>query len=266
MTQIAQRAGADQAPDRQDGSELGTYLYGIVTRGARVPEGLTGLDGTPVRVLEDRGVAAAVADVMLERPPGRRKDLLAHTRVLEALAEEGPVVPVRFGSILTDDAAVLHEILAPQAGRFVEVLASLEGKRQLNLRASYNESAVLQEIVTENPQIAALRSRTRDQDPAVAQPDLVRLGELVARAVEQKRVADTDLVLDQVRPLVEAEALTPGGDLQDLFRVSLLVRDEQRSELEHVLEAVAEAVHERIHLELTGPLPPYDFVGGDAWA
>jgi hypothetical protein len=265
VTQTAQGEGAGDATSREN-KELGTYVYGIVlTDGARVPEGLTGLDGTPVRVLGDRDVGAAVADVTLERPPGRRRDLLAHTKVLEALADEGPVVPVRFGSILADDDAVLSELLAPQVDRFLDVLRSLEGKRQLNLRAIYNESAVLQEIVTENPQIAALRARTRDQDPAVAQPDLVRLGELVARAVEQKRAADTDLVLEQVRPLVEAEALTPGSDLQDLFRVSLLVRDEQRAELEQVLEAVAAAVHERIHLELSVPLPPYDFVGGDAW-
>jgi hypothetical protein len=264
VTQTAQEDGADHAT-RQD-QELGTYVYGIVlTDSARVPEGLTGLDGTPVRVLGERDVGAAVADVALERPPGRRKDLLAHTKVLEALAEGGPVVPVRFGSILADDHAVLSELLAPQVDRFLDVLHSLEGKRQLNLRATYNEAAVLQEVVTENPQIAALRARTRDQDPVVAQPDLVHLGELVARAVDAKRAGDTALVLDQVRGLVEDEVLTPGGDLQELFRVSFLVRDDRRGELEETLEDVAAAVHERIHLELTGPLPPYDFVGGDAW-
>ena len=245
----------------------GSYVYGIVRNDAsRVPEGLTGLDGTPVRVLEDRGVAAAVADVMLERPPGRRKDLLAHTRVLEALAEEGPVVPVRFGSILTDDAAVLQEILAPQAGRFVEVLASLEGRRQFNLRASYHEAGVLQEVIAENPDIAVLRERTRDQDPVVAQPDLVRMGELVARAVDAKRGIDTKILLDQVLPLVAAEVVTPGNDLQSVFRASVLVDDTRRDEFEDVLEAVAEAVHERIELALTGPLPAYDFVGDVAWA
>ena len=45
------------------------------------------------------------------------------------------------------------------ADRFVEVLSSLEGRRQFNVRASYNEGAVLQEVVAGNPQIAALRVR-----------------------------------------------------------------------------------------------------------
>ncbi len=32
-----------------------------------------------------------------------------------------------------------------------------------------------------------------------------------------------------------------------------------------MLEGLAEAVHERIRLSLTGPLPPYDFVGEGQW-
>ena len=32
-----------------------------------------------------------------------------------------------------------------------------------------------------------------------------------------------------------------------------------------MLEGLAEAVHERIQLSLTGPLPPYDFVGEGQW-
>ena len=38
----------------------------------------------------------------LDRPPGRRAELMAHSAVLEALATAGPVVPVQFGSVLAD--------------------------------------------------------------------------------------------------------------------------------------------------------------------
>ena len=41
------------------------------------------------------GLAAAVGVVTLDRPPGRKRDLVAHSTVLDALAGTGPVVPDR---------------------------------------------------------------------------------------------------------------------------------------------------------------------------
>jgi hypothetical protein len=173
---------------------------------------------------------------------------------------------VQFGSFLAGDDVVLADLVGPRAQDLAEILTSLEGRRQFNLRATYHEAGVLQEIIAENPDIARLRERTKGQDPVVAQPDLVRMGELVARSVDAKRGTDTKIVLDQVLPLVAADVITPGNDLQSVFRASFLVDDTRRDEFEDVLEAVAEAVHERIELALTGPLPAYDFVGEVSWA
>ena len=57
----------------------------------------------------------------------------------------------------------------------------------------------------------------------------------------------------------------PGAGVDHVFDVALLVERARREELEEMLEGLAEAVHERIQLSLTGPLPPYDFVGEGQW-
>ena len=54
--------------------------------------------------------------------------------------------------------------------------------------------------------------------------------------------------------------------VEHVLDVALLVDDDRRAEFEEHLEGLAEAVHERIRLRLVGPVAPYDFVGGDAWA
>jgi hypothetical protein len=241
-------------------------VYGIVrTDSSRVPEGLVGLDGTEVRLVGHQRVAAAVGDIALDRPPGRRADLVAYTKVLDTLAEAGPVVPVRFGSVVPDDDVVVADLLAPRVDRFDELLSSLEGRAQFNLRATYHEAGILQEVVAENREIAELRELTRDRDPDSVHPQLVRLGELVAHAVEGKRDHDAVFVLEQVRALVDAEVVRTGKGVEQVFDASFLVADDRRAEFEELLESLAEGMHERIGLQLTGPLPPYDFVGGDAW-
>lgn len=244
----------------------GLYVYGIVDAAPdRVPDGLAGLDDAPVELVSHDGLAAAVATIAVERPPGRRAELMAHSHVLDGLAEDGPVVPVQFGSVMPDPEAVVAEVLGPQYDRWSALLEALRGRRQFNLRGTYHEAAVLQEVVADNPEIAALRARTRDLPEDAAYPQRVRLGELVAKAMDAKRAHDTELVLETVLPHCVSYAPRERGGVDHLLDVALLVDDTRRAEFEDTLEALAEGMHDRARLQLVGPVPPYDFVEGDWW-
>jgi hypothetical protein len=242
--------------------DQGLYVYGVVRADHPLPDGLTGVDDTPVRLVGFEGVAAAVGVMELERPPGRRADLLAHSKVLDALADPGPVVPVQFGSVLTEADAVVHDFLAPEAERFEELLEQLAGRSQFTVRGRYNEAAVLAEVVAEDPEIAALREWTRDLPEDAGHAERVRLGELVAHALEGKREQDTATVLDIVLPHVASYAPRGGAGVDHMMEVAFLVDDDRRAGFEDALEAVAEAMHERVRLQLMGPMAPYDFVEG----
>lgn len=240
----------------------GYYVYGVVrAEPGRVPEGLVGVDRVTVRTVEHGPVAAVVGVIALDRPPGRRADLVAHGEVLDRLAGSGPVVPVRFGSVMTDPQSVVEELLAPDEDHFVTLLDELSGRTQYNLRASYHEPVVLAEVVEGDPEIAGLRERTRDLPDDSAYGARVRLGELVARAMDDKRAFDAEVILEATLPYVAAHSLRAGGGLDQLLDVALLVDDERRADFEEQLEALAESVHERIRMRLVGPVAPYDFVG-----
>ena len=260
MTSASDRRAAD------DTDLVGLYVYGIVQAvEGRVPQGLTGLDDAPVKLVEVDTIAAAVGAVAFDRPPGRRADLMAHSHVLDALAADGPVVPVQFGSMLEDSADIVAELLEPMHDRWLELLTALRGRQQFNLRGTYHEASVLEEVVTENPQIADLRARTRELPEDLAHPDRVRLGELVAKAMADKRARDTEMVLELVLPQAVSFSQRERAGVDHLLDCALLVDESRRAEFEDVLESVAEAVHERIRLQLVGPVPPYDFVEGDWW-
>ena len=253
-------------PDAVTDVEVGCYVYGVVLADADLPT-LTGIDGAEVEYVERDGIAAAVGEIAIDRPPGRRKDLLAHSEVVDALVKAGPVVPVQFGSVLADRDSVVHDLLQVDHDYFAGLLDDVRGRVQLNLRATYVEEQVLAEVVQEHPAIAELRERTRDLPSGTMHPDLVRLGEMVSKVMEQRRGEDADVVLDVVRPLIVAEADRAGGGIDHLLEVALLVEEDRVQELEDRLEELAEAVHERIRLRLTGPVAPYDFVGGGGgWA
>ncbi|MET0838436.1 MAG: GvpL/GvpF family gas vesicle protein [Marmoricola sp.] len=252
--------GSSRPPD------TGYYVYGVVPVAGGPRPRLRGIDDAEVAFVEHEQVAAAASQIVLDRPPGRRAELLAHTSVVDALAAAGAVLPVRFGSILEDRDSVVHELLAPAHDRFVDLLANLDGCRQFNLRATYVADQVLAEVVRTHPEIAELRRRTRELPPGTMHPDLVRLGELVSRAMENKRADDAEMIMDTIRPLVLDESPKQGGGVDHLVELAFLVEDERIAELEEGLEELAEAVHERIRLRLTGPVAPYDFAEASAWA
>jgi len=246
--------------------EVGWYVYAVLPASGAPPSPLTGIDDAPVEYVEFGELAAATSVMALDRPPGRRKDLMAHSELVEALAASTTVVPVEFGSVMADRDSVVHDLLAPGADYFSQLLQRLEGAEQFNLRGTYDEERVLAEVVMGEPLIMELRRRTRDLPEGTLHPDLVRLGEEVSAAMDRKRAEDSDGILRLVEPHVLELRERPGTGVDRVFDVAMLVDRARRQEVEDALEELAEAVHERIRLSLTGPLPPYDFVEEPAWA
>ncbi|WP_083459892.1 GvpL/GvpF family gas vesicle protein [Jiangella muralis] len=239
------------------------YVYAIVPAGTVVPNDLTGVDDGGVELVGHGAIAAVVGAVATDRPFGRREDLLAHSRVTDTLAQDCAVIPVRFGAVLADAGDVVAELLAPNAELFASVLAELAGLRQYVVRARYDEEAVLAEIVEENPDIAVLRHRTRDRSVEASWNERIRLGELVARALEVKRDVDSADLLDLLTPHAEDWNIRVAGEVDHLVDVAFLVPDERVEEFERAAEEAANSLAGRGRVRLVGPTAPYDFVPGD---
>ncbi len=243
--------------------DTGWFVYGVVDARTSVQAGLTGLDEAPVRCHAHGRVAVLVSPVSLDRPPGRGADLKAYLKVLDTVAELGtPVAPVRFGSVLDDEDALTHDLLAPQEDYFADLLESLQGRCQLVVQGVYEQQLLLSAVIEADPEIAELRRLTKDLPEDVAYAERVRLGELVARAVEDRQLSDASLVLDEVAQFCDAIVERPVSGLERVLDAALLVAEARREELELRLERLAEELHPHIRLQLRGPMAPYDFVGG----
>jgi Gas vesicle synthesis protein GvpL/GvpF len=236
------------------------YVYGVV---AETPDltGLKGVQDTGVHEVRAGELAAVVSVIDLDQPPRSRSDLLAHSVVLDTLARSGSVIPVQFGSVLADLESVETDLLRARGEEFRSLLIELEGRTQFVIRASYREEVVLREVVSEDQRIADLRMRTRNLPEAASYADRVRLGELVSRAVEEKRAADAEGLLAEVLPLTVASSPRAGSGMAHVVNLALLVDNDRASALEETLEDLAAAAHERMTIRLLGPMAPYDFVG-----
>ncbi len=242
------------------------YVHGVVDAQSRVE-----VAAAPVRVITHGSVSALVSDAG-DGAHTASDALRRHWRVLEEVIASTTVLPVRFGTAMAGDQAVVDEFLAPRQERLEASLADMAGKVQLSLKGEYEEGVLLRGVVEGSPAIARLRERVRSVPQAAGYYDRIRLGEMIAGAVEHAREQDTAYVLGRLEPLAVATSREAASAVNSAVDAAFLV---ERARIEDFSAAVTEIgrdLGERIRLRYLGPLPPYSFAEeaaaekGPAWA
>jgi Gas vesicle synthesis protein GvpL/GvpF len=233
------------------------YVYGVLAESDRGAVSEAGVAGSSVRTIACAGVAALVSDLSTGTIAAA-KEVRAHWRVLDEAAKAATVLPVRFGTVMTEPA-VRDDLLAPNADGLSGLLDRLAGQVQLSIKGEYDQDALLRDIVGRSRAIAALRERVRALPDAAGYYERIRLGELVAAAVAAQRDHDQALALDRLQDhAVQSRAEEPRG-ADGAFDLAFLVRREQVDGFSQAVGALRADLGERIRLRYVGPLPPYSF-------
>lgn len=258
---MSETAGVRQKP----AAEEGCYIYGIFPEDVQVRECARGVADAEVRLVPHRSIAALVSKVRTDQPLGRPEDLTAHQQLLDASAAEAPVLPLRFGAVVTNEEAVVEELLEPYHDEFASALKELEGRAEYVIKGRYVEDAILREVLEENPDAASLHEQIRAAgDENATRQQRVELGELINQAIEAKREADTRKVGDAVEDVCVASSVRPPSHEEDAANVALLVETERQADLERAVERLEQEWEGRVTVRLLGPMAPYDFVVAQA--
>lgn len=238
---------------------MAQYVYGIVEATATKPRG-RGIAGAPLRLVIGEDAAALVSEIPSDRLRLGRDEVLLHARVLDRALARGPVLPMRFGVVM-DDTDEVHDRLLDQHGPELRTqLSDMEGKVEIRIRAAYDEASLLQDVVREHPEIASLRTALADRPEAAGYYDRIRLGELVATAVERHRELDARAIIEALgEHALAVEAGEPSHE-RVAVQASFLVERSRLPEFNTSVDQVAEAYGGQIRFKYTGPLPPHSFV------
>jgi len=242
------------------------HVYGVVPATANVEVAEQG-----VRLISHREIAALVSDI----DPADVKAvtlLRAHWRVLDQAGSGTTVLPVRFGTVMADDRAVVDDFLDPSYEDLTADLADMAGKVQLTVKGFYEEDALMAGVVSRSPTIARLRQSLQGLPEAAAYYRRIELGQLVAAEVERERERDAHDVLERLRPLALDARLEAPSTVDSAVNAAFLIEEPRVEEFSRAVTALRHELAGRVRLRFVGPLPPYSFIGdaaatGDrAWA
>ena len=210
---------------------MSVCVYALAPRGAR-RSGVTGLRGEELRTIT-RGPVAAIVGEMAVRPRPTVANLLRYDRILTALwAQNGALLPVRFGTILADSSELDNALTLREATL----------RRRLAIVRDRAQMTVLVPIPSPNRR-RGLRRRARS-------------GAEYLRAVR----AGSDVPpLAQLRPAVRRwvrdERMQMRGSIAAVHHlVPRAAVDRYRSALERAAREAG------IRLHVLGPRLPYAFV------
>ncbi|MEU0077999.1 GvpL/GvpF family gas vesicle protein [Micromonospora tulbaghiae] len=241
--------------------DSGLFIYGIVPSDVEPTSDAEGVGSPPgeVGVVRHGELAALVSEVGLEEPLGRPADLTAYERLLDGTAEVAPVLPVRFGTVVTGEDAV-EDLLEAHHDLFTAALDEFEDRVQYTVHGRFGEQEFIGELLAGNGDAAALADQVRGRPEAESREQRIRLGEMISQAAELRREAENRAMIDAVDALVVADsARSPSHEL-DAVNVAFLVGADDEEEFVRAVEEFAEQRRDLIRMRLIGPLAPYDFV------
>jgi hypothetical protein len=242
---------------------MDAYVYGVLRADAaeaRHPLG-EGVDGQPVEAVARGNLTALVSDAPRVPVRANRRNLMAHSRVLQAVISNVCVLPMQFGLVMPDRSAVEEQLLGANRERLEEHLRVLGPYVELDVRALCPEHVLLQQVVDERPDIAHLRARIEGRPVESTYHESIRLGELVVGAVADKRAEMAGRILTRLEPLAAAARPADPQHEQMVASVAVLVERARVPELDAAVNALNEEIgNPDIRLRYVGPLPPHNFV------
>ena len=267
MTDVAERTARVTSQltgdDQLDPPSIaGRYVYGIV-RGREHPRfeaRAIGDEGSDVYTVHEGDLAAVVSDSSSTEYESSRRNMMAHTVVLEEVMRNFTLLPVRFSTVAADVDAIKEKLLRRRAVELRTLLADMESRVEVGLKAFWREGVVFREIVDENAAIRRLRDSLEGRSIDETHYDRIRLGELVDEAMWKKRDSDAERILSSLRSIAVRSRGHKVVTDRMVLNAAFLVDHSRQEAFDAAVTALDESSGDRMVFKYVGPVPPYNFV------
>src|SRR4051812_40514944 len=231
------------------------YVYGVMRADAwpRLPEeGVAGRAVTRV----DHGVLAALVGELPDEPvrPSRR-NVMAHSAVLQHVVAQTDVLPMRFGMVMPGVEAVREHLLERHGEALRGELEAYAGCVELDVTVTCRQDAQLREALAADPALRAARGKLDAADYQAR----IAFGERVARAIEAQREAVAGRLIVALDGVARAAAADEPRHEDMLAAMAFLVDRRGVSAFETALEKLSDELGTERRVRCVGPPPPHHF-------
>jgi len=242
-------------------SSQSTYVYGLIRAEDHHPVSApaVGDPSQPVTIISSGCIAALVSPIDQAEIMPTRRQMLAHTKVLEIAMADRPVLPMRFGIIVPNPDTLL-QVIGPRSQELRGLLGQIDGRIEVALKASWNEQFMWREVAAEHPHLAVSGRALMGRGEQQTYYDRIELGRAISAALDEKREAARRLLLQIVSPFaVQVKELAPVNDAM-FAHLAMLVEKTSEPALYQTVVALERSQSSGLTFRYVAPIPPYNFV------
>ena len=240
--------------------EASLYVYAIVP----VQPGSDDADlaSGGLRTIASGRFAAVVGDSPNVESRGQSREelvlqLLAHQKIVEQIMQAAPVLPVKFGTIVPDEASV-RSFLERGGPAFQAAFDRLAGCVQVEILVKWDVKTVFAEIANEDA-IVGLKKKWELHVGAPEDALRFAIGKLVKQSLDRRRTALAASLSAALREVAVDAIANPATADQVVLHLVLLMKADRMAALDRCLETLDTANAGRLTCRCVGPLAPYSF-------
>lgn len=243
-------------------TRTGEYLYCLI----RTPDPCQfstlgmGERGAAVHTVNYMGLAAVISSTPAMEYEENRRNMMAHTLVLEEVMRQFDILPVRFGTVANNTEAVIDQVLKRRYGELITAFEDVENRVELGVKAFWYDEIIFREVVEENPPIRRLRDELQGRAVEESYYERIRLGEMIEAAISKKRDLDAEKILERLRPLVVHTRANKVVTDKMVLNAAFLVDRQNEPAFDREIEQLDAEMGKRLMFKYVGPVPPYNFV------
>ncbi len=238
------------------------YVYGIIDSGNETDFNIPGLSSSSsVYTIADQDLSCVVSDYFGKEFSSMSQEevvrcLLGHQVVVEHAMTEHTVLPVKFGTVLTTSDEV-RSLLSQGRSQFVDALAWIRDKVEIEVAATWDRRRILQEVSTEPEIILATKALVGNKQQTLQEQ--IQLGQMVTASMDRRRQSYRERMINFLMSV--AVDVQPNALVSDkmVMNVAFLVEKANQEEFDSCLKQLNDLFHDQINFRIIGPLPPYSF-------
>ncbi|MDP8215015.1 MAG: GvpL/GvpF family gas vesicle protein [Candidatus Euphemobacter frigidus] len=239
----------------------GKYLYCVINESNERNFGPIGIGGRgdEVHTLCFRDLACVISPTPMTKYVISRDNLIAQEKVLEEVMKEYDVLPFRFCTIAAG-AEEIRSLLMKRYHELKNLLRDMDNKVELGLKVFWLDlSGIFREIGETDPRITSLKKKMAGKSSPPAVNEKVNLGKEVKQALEQKREAEAEEILDALRPrCVDLRVNKIAGENM-VLNCAFLVDKAHEIEFDDLVEELSRKYEDRLKFKYVGPVAPFNF-------
>ncbi len=241
----------------------GRTIYGFVQGEESHSFGSIGVEGTEVYTLPHENISALISRHGQTRVDDLPKETLlrnlaVYQSVIEKVMTEQSVIPVKFGTFIERDEAVIR-ILERGKEQIAQCLKEMENKIELDVVVLWPDITVVLAEIGQTDEIKALKEKAAEHPEKDVLEIRIQAGKMVKTLLDHKRESIQSVIMPPLLNMAEKHCLHNLMDDSMVVNAAFLIDRENAARLEGVVAGLDRHYENTLNFRIIGPLPPYSF-------